>query len=239
MRPRRPTRAATAQSGQVLVLVAVALMALIASAALILLAGSVEWQKNQLQELADSAALDSAVSIGVGCDTPKATAVITRVNTFLAARRAGAGVLAIVNGTCATPYTGTNTFAGGLSTTIRYPYQAHQQQVEVILTLALPISFGTEVGVTSTTVVRRAVAQQLAASAPTVSATTLTCAGGQVNVAGSVVTQNLIVRTGTCALYARRSPRRPVPSSPNTRGTARLPVARWPSSRGPRRRTGG
>jgi len=200
--PRRSTRAVKTQSGQVIVLVAVALMALIASAALILLAGSVEWQKNQLQELADSSALDSALSIGVGCDTAKATAVITRVNTYLASRRTGAGALAIVNGTCATPYTGTNTFAGGLSATIHYPYRAHQQQVEVILTLALPISFGTEVGVTSTTVVRRAVAQQLAASAPTVKATTLTCASGQVNIAGSVVTQNLIVRTGTCALYA-------------------------------------
>ena len=202
MSPRRSTRAVKTQSGQVIVLVAVALMALIASAALILLAGSVEWQKNQLQELADSSALDSALSIGVGCDTAKATAVITRVNTYLASRRTGAGALAIVNGTCATPYTGTNTFAGGLSATIHYPYRAHQQQVEVILTLALPISFGTEVGVTSTTVVRRAVAQQLAASAPTVKATTLTCASGQVNIAGSVVTQNLIVRTGTCALYA-------------------------------------
>jgi len=185
-----------------MVLVAVALMAMIASAALILLAGSVEWQKNQLQELADSAALDSALSVGVGCDTAKATAVITRVNTFLATRRSGAGALAIVNGTCATPYTGTNTFAGGLSATIRYPYRAHQQQVEVVLTLALPISFGAEVGSTSTSVVRRAVAQQLAGSTPTVSATTLTCASGQVNIAGSVVTQNLIARTGTCALYA-------------------------------------
>ena len=202
MSPRRAPRTTKSQSGQVIVLVAVALMALIASAALILVAGSVEWQKNQLQELADSAALDSALSIGVGCDTAKATAVITKVNTFLAARRAGAGVLSIVNGTCATPYTGTNTFAGGLSATIHYPYRAHQQQVEVILTLALPISFGSEVGTTTTTVVRRAVAQELAASAPTVSATTLTCAGGQVNVAGSVVTQNLIVRSGTCALYA-------------------------------------
>jgi hypothetical protein len=185
-----------------MVLVAVSLMALIASAALILLAGSVEWQKNQLQELADSAALDSALSIGSSCDTAKATAVITRVNTFLASRRTGAGVLAIVNGTCATPYTGTNTFAGGLTATIHYPYRAHQQQVEVVLTLALPISFGAEVGSTTTTVVRRAVAQQLAASTNAITATTLTCAGGQVNVAGSVVTQNLIVRSGTCALYA-------------------------------------
>jgi hypothetical protein len=198
----RSSRPAKPQSGQVMVLVAVALMALIASAALILLAGSVEWQKNQLQELADSAALDSALNIGASCDTAKATAVITRVNTFLATRRTGAGALTIVNGTCATPYTGTNTFAGGLSVTVHYPYRAHQQQIEVILTLALPISFGAEVGTTSTTVVRRAVAQQLAASAPTVSATTLTCASGQVNIDGSVVAQNLIVRSGTCGLYA-------------------------------------
>ncbi len=185
-----------------MVLVAVALIAMIGSAALILLAGSVEWQKNQLQELADSAALDAALTIGTGCDTAKATAVINKVNTFVASRRSGAGVLAIVNGTCATPYVGTNTFAGGLSETIRYPYRAHQQQVEVILTVALPISFGTTVGSANTTVARRAVAQQLDASAPTVSATTLTCAGGQVNVAGSVLTQNLIVRNGTCGLYA-------------------------------------
>jgi hypothetical protein len=185
-----------------MVLVAVALLALIASAALILLAGSAEWQKNELQTLADSAALDSALRIGTGCDAAKATAVITAADTFLATQRTRTGSLTITAGTCATPYKGQDTFAGGLTTTINYPYRAHQQQVEVIMTLALPISFGAEVGSTNTTVVRRAVAQQLAESAPAVSATTLTCAGGQVNVAGSVVTQNLIARTGTCALYA-------------------------------------
>jgi hypothetical protein len=190
------------QSGQVMVLVAVAMIAMIASVALILLAGSAEWQKNQLQELADSAALDSALTIGTGCDAAKAAAVITKADNFLATRRTRTGALAITAGTCATPYKGQDTFAGGLTTTVNYPYRANQQQVEVILTLALPISFGTEVGSTNTTVVRRAVAQQLAASVPAVSATTLTCASGQVNVAGSVVAQNLIVRTGTCALYA-------------------------------------
>jgi hypothetical protein len=185
-----------------MVLVAVSLIALIGSAALILLAGSAEWQKNQLQELADSGALDSALKIGTGCDAAKATAVITEADNFLASRRTRTGALAITAGTCATPYKGQDTFADGLTSTINYPYRAHQQQVEVILTLTLPISFGAEVGSTNTTVVRRAVAQQLAASAPAVSATTLTCASGQVNVAGSVTTQNLIVRSGTCALYA-------------------------------------
>jgi hypothetical protein len=185
-----------------MVLVAVALLALIGSAALVLLAGSVEWQKNQLQELADSSALDSALKIGSGCDAAKATAVITEADNFLAARRTRTGSLVVTAGTCAAPYKGQDTFAGGLTTTINYPYRAHQQQVEVIMTLTLPISFGAEVGSTSTTVVRRAVAQQLAGSVPAVSATTLTCAGGQVNVAGSVVAQNLIAQSGTCALYS-------------------------------------
>ena len=43
-------RRAQPQSGQVMVLVAVSLVALIGSAALVLLAGSAEWQKNQLQQ---------------------------------------------------------------------------------------------------------------------------------------------------------------------------------------------
>jgi hypothetical protein len=61
---------------------------------------------------------------------------------------------------------------------------------------------GGEVGRTSTTVIRRAVAQALPASVPAISASTLTCSGGQVNVGGSVLVQNLIVRSGTCSLYA-------------------------------------
>jgi hypothetical protein len=185
-----------------MVLVAVALLALIGSAALVLLAGSNEWQKNQLQELADSSALDSALRVGVGCDAAKATAIITQADNFLATRRTRTGSLTVTAGTCATPYVGNDTFAGGLTAKINYPYRAHQQQVEVILTLTLPISFGAEVGSTSTTVVRRAVAQALEGSVPAVSATNLTCASGQVNVAGSVQVQNLVTLSGTCALYS-------------------------------------
>ena len=195
-------RKASPQSGQVIVLVAVALLALIGSAALVLLAGSVEWQKNQLQQLADQSALDSALKIGVGCDLGKATTIITEADNFLATQRTRTGALSIAGGACTAPYSGTDTFAGGLSATINYPYRAHQQQVEVILTLALPISLGGEVGKTSTTVVRRAVAQALPESVAAISATTLTCGSGIVNVGGSVMAQNLIVRSGTCALYA-------------------------------------
>ena len=185
-----------------MVLVAVALLALIGSAALVLLAGSNEWQRNQLQELADSTALDSALKIGVGCDAAKATAIITQADNFLATRRARTGSFTVTAGTCATPYVGRDTFAGGLTTTINYPYREHQQQVEVILTLTLPISFGAEVGSTNTTVVRRAVAQALEGSVAAISATNLTCASGQVNVAGSVQVQNLVTISGTCALYS-------------------------------------
>jgi len=192
------------QSGQVMVLVAVALLALIGSAALILLAGSVEWQKNQLQELADSTALDSALKIGTGCDAAKANTIITEADNFLATRRTRTGSLSIAAGTCATPYQGTDTFAGGLSATYNYPYRAHQQQVEVILTLNLPISFGGQLGATNTTVTRRAVAQALAGSVPAISATTLSCTAGQVNVAGGILAQNAITRAGGCAFYAHQ-----------------------------------
>ena len=190
------------QSGQVMVIVAVALLALIGSAALILLAGSVVWQKNQLQELADATALDSALTIGISCNAAKANAVVTEADNFLATRKTRTGALSITPGTCATPYKGTDTFAGGLSATYNYPYRAHQQQVEVILTLTLPISFGGELGASNTTVTRRAVAQQLAGSVPAVSATTLSCTGGQINVAGSIVAQNAITRSGGCAFYS-------------------------------------
>ncbi|MGZ6299667.1 MAG: pilus assembly protein TadG-related protein, partial [Candidatus Limnocylindria bacterium] len=97
------------QSGQVIVLVAFALLALIGSAALVLVAGSVEWQKNQLQQLADQAALDAAMKIGIGCSATSASAVITEADDFVASQRARTGSLSVAAGTCATPYTGTDT----------------------------------------------------------------------------------------------------------------------------------
>lgn len=190
------------QSGQVMVLVAVALVALIGSAALVLLAGSVQWQGNQLQQLADQAALDSALKIGIGCDAGKASTVITEADNFIAAQRGSPPSVSISGGSCTAPYTGTDSYAGGLSAIINYPYRAHQQQVEVVLTLTLPISFGGEVGKASTSISRRAVGQQLGGSVPAISATTLTCNSGQVNIAGSVLVHDPIVRNGTCALYA-------------------------------------
>ncbi|MFI5284668.1 MAG: pilus assembly protein TadG-related protein, partial [Candidatus Dormibacterales bacterium] len=75
------------QSGQVMVLVAVSLIALIGSAALVLLAGSAEWQKNQLQQVADQAALEAALKIGIGCDAGKATTVINAAETSIGKQR--------------------------------------------------------------------------------------------------------------------------------------------------------
>src|SRR4029077_12308487 len=92
------------QSGQVLVLVAVALLALIGSAALVLLAGSAASQRNQLQSLADTSALDSALKIGIGCNAAMSSTVITEADNFLATQRTRTGALAIAAGTCATPY---------------------------------------------------------------------------------------------------------------------------------------
>ena len=193
---------ATRQSGQVMVIVAVWIVALVGSAALILLTGSVEWQRNQLQQLADQSALDAAMKVGVSCDNAKAAAVITAADNFLATQRTRTGSLTVGAGTCAGGFTGTDTFAGGLSETIHYPYRAHQQQVEVTLTVSLPISFGAYMGASNTNVTRRAVAQQLNASTAAVSATTLSCTGGQFNVAGGIAASNAISLSGSCAVYA-------------------------------------
>jgi hypothetical protein len=187
-----------------MVLVAVSLIALIGSAALVLLAGSAEWQKNQLQQVADQAALEAALKIGIGCDAAKAKTVIDAAVTSIGKQRTPSGVYGgPTGGPCATGYNGLQTFSNStLSASINYPYRAHQQQVEVILTLTLPISFGTVVGKTSTTVVRRAVAQALPGSVPALSATTLSCTGGQVNFAGSFTAQNAVALSNSCALYA-------------------------------------
>jgi hypothetical protein len=190
------------QSGQALVLVAFALLALIGSAALVLLAGSAAWQRNQLQTLADSTALDAALKVGIGCNAAGANTVITEADNFLATQRARTGALAIAAGTCATPYHGTDTFTGGLSADYYFPYKAHQLQVEVALTLTLPISFGGVVGKSTTTLTRYAVAQALPGSTAAVTATTLGCTGGQVNVAGDIRSQNAITLAGACAFYA-------------------------------------
>src|SRR6266849_2424765 len=141
------TRQRKSQSGQVMVLVAVSLIALIGSAALVLLAGTAEWEKNQLQQVADQAALEAALKIGIGCDVAKGPAVVDAADTSIGKQRTPFGAYSGASGSCATKYTGTQTFTGGaLSAVINYPYQAHQQQVEVILTLTLPISFGGVVG---------------------------------------------------------------------------------------------
>jgi putative Flp pilus-assembly TadE/G-like protein len=190
------------QSGQVLVIVAVWLVALIGSAALILLTGSVEWQRNQLQQIADQSALDAAIKIGVGCSAGSATTVITEADNFIATQRARTGSLSISAGSCAAGYTGTDSFSSGITATIVYPYRSHQQQAAVTLTEALPISFGSYLGATNTNVTRRAVAQQLNGSTAAVTATTLSCTGGQFNVAGSVVASNAISLSGSCAIYA-------------------------------------
>jgi hypothetical protein len=192
------------QSGQVMVLVAVVLLALIGSAALLLLAGSVEWQKDQLQELADNAALDASLKIGIGCNAAQATAVIKDADDFLATRRSRTGPLILTAGTCATPYTYVDKFDGGnITATINYPYRAHQQQVEVILTLNLPISFGSVERIKNTTVTRRALAQAPAASIAALTANTIDCQpNAQMNVLGTVVARTSITRAGNCAIYA-------------------------------------
>jgi hypothetical protein len=197
------SRARRQQSGQALVLVAVVLIALIGSTALVLLAGSVEWQKNQEQELADQAALSAASRIGISCNAASAAVIIRAADAFVAGRRARTSALAIAGGPCSRGYVGTATFVGPVTERITYPYRAHQQQVEVVLTVNIPISFGGVEKIPNTAVTRRALAQGPAASVAALTATTLDCqAGAQMNVQGSIMARNLITYNNVCDIFA-------------------------------------
>src|SRR5437773_7800923 len=72
----------------------------------------------------------------------------------------------------------------------------------ILLTVALPISFGNSMGASNATVPRRAVGQQLSGSATAIRATTLSCTGGQFNVGGTLEVSNAITLSGSCAVYA-------------------------------------
>src|SRR2546429_9195557 len=92
-RKARVLMRATRQSGQVMVIVAVWIVALVGSAALILLTGSVEGQRNQLPQLAAQSAPDAGMKVGVSCKNAKAAPATTPAANFLATQGPPPGAL--------------------------------------------------------------------------------------------------------------------------------------------------
>lgn len=74
------------QSGQVLVIVAGAMVAILAMVALILMGGTAYWERRHLQELADSAVLAAAIKAGGTCNQAQALVVANEARGVLAAQ---------------------------------------------------------------------------------------------------------------------------------------------------------
>jgi hypothetical protein len=188
-----------------MVLIALVMVALVGAAALALAAGAVQWNRRELHELADAAAIDASLKITNGCDATRAATVIDEADTFVKGRLGGGGSPSITAGTCLTPYSGTDTFSDGTTITINYPYRARIEQVEVILNRTVSLPLGGALGIPNSAQTERAVAQSPQGSLPAVYAAAggVGCTGtGQVNVAGTVYSYGAITQTGICAIYA-------------------------------------
>ncbi len=119
------------EGGQSIILVAVAIAALCGVAALVVDTGMVSVAQGQLQNAADAAALAAAN------DLPSASAAATTADAY--------GVL---NGVPAA------------NTSITTPYKGNANKVEVICTKTVQYTFARVIGINSTTVTARAVAEK-------------------------------------------------------------------------------
>lgn len=122
------------QSGQAIVLVAVAMVALLTMVAMLLAIGTAYTDRRNLQGVADAAALAAALKIGPPNCTPT-----LRANAFSEASRvvglalgAGSESAGYPTGACAGGYTDQWTF-GGYTATFSYPYNSNSNQIMVRL----------------------------------------------------------------------------------------------------------
>jgi Putative Flp pilus-assembly TadE/G-like len=199
------------QSGQAIVLAAVAMIALAAMTGLVLASGSAYWERRHLQELADGAALAAANKMIGGCAKAGSQPVTTADSIIDAQLGAGSGLS--TSGSCSTAYVGGNTYndplmGGAVISTITYPYGGSELQVEVKLTGTIPLQLGALLGASNATIAARAVARFNAASLPgsfaVYSAQGINCnggSGGSISVKGSLYSGGAI--DSSCSIYAQ------------------------------------
>jgi Putative Flp pilus-assembly TadE/G-like len=116
------------QSGQVMVLIAGGMVAILAMVALVLMGGASYWERRHLQELADSAVLAASIKAGGPCSTAQAMRVADMARNVLEAqlgpRTSGP---TLTPGTCprGTGYIVSYGFADGTTADINWPYALH------------------------------------------------------------------------------------------------------------------
>jgi hypothetical protein len=183
--------------------------------ALVLQSGGLYWERRSLQATADAAALGAAMKLDPTCyDTTAASAVneaVRLLDLHLGSHLPPSNVVPTGDcGSSAGQYTATATFPNSVTATIHYPYQkgGSALQVEVLLSQANALQFSAFLGVTSTTVPARAVAQwggsYPGSALAAYSDSTIECIGNSDwTVYGTVYSRNAISSVITCGIEIR------------------------------------
>ena len=173
------------QSGQAIVLGAVAMMALLVMSGLVLMSGAGYWERRHLQEVADSAALAAAQTMSGDCPTVTTRPLLAADSVITAQMGAASGPPTIA-GSCSTAYVASNSesdplLSSAVTSTITYPYGGSSLKVEVVLSAQMPLQLAGFLGMSSAQITARAVAKYNAASLPgsfgVYSANGITCGG--------------------------------------------------------------
>lgn len=144
---RAARRNSQQQSGQAVVLVALAMTAIVAMLALVLMSGTAYWERRHLQELADSAALAGSIKAGGDCTLAQAQTVGDSARDVLLAQLGATGAPTI-SGDCSTGgYVLTYGFADGTSAAINWPYAGGENdRVGAVLRHQIPLQMPGFVG---------------------------------------------------------------------------------------------
>lgn len=124
------------QSGQAVVIIAGAMVALLAMVGLILMGGTSYWERRHLQELADSAALAASIKAGGDCTSTQALVVADMARAVLEAQLGPHTSGPSLSGTCPGPgWVVTYGFGDGTTAAINWPFAYHSNDwVQATLT---------------------------------------------------------------------------------------------------------
>ena len=200
------------QSGQAIVLAAVAMVAMLTMSGLILMSGSAYWERRHLQEVADSAALAAANKMGGGCAV-LGSQPVAAADGIITSQLGSPSGLVVSGASCASTFIGSNSYqdrllGSSVGSTITYPYGGSDLKIEVVLTAVMPLQLSSLLGASSATIRARAVAKFNAASLPgsfaVYSAQGINCngsSGASIYVKGSIYSGGPIV--SGCSIYAQ------------------------------------
>ena len=189
-----------------MVVVAAAMVGMLAMLALVLMGGSLYWERRHLQELADSAALAGSIQAGGLCSPAQAAAVAQSASSVLAAQLGPPAAPSVSGGCASTGYVFSYVFPNGITAAVNWPYSGGQNdKVGVTMTHSLGLQLAAFVG-NSANVVASAVAQASNYKSPLNYAVFayrgIVCGGSAINVIKGSVYSGTTVDT-SCGWYVQ------------------------------------